>query len=178
MDIILETDRLLLRPLELSDVDDFFAMNDNPNVSKYLRIPLKSKAETEQYLQKIMNEYHKNGIGRFAVVLKQTNALIGFSGLKFRPNEENGHSSIYDLGYRFAEEHWRKGFATEAAIAWLKYGFDVMKLPVIYACAVSDNVGSNAVLKKLGFEFTNEYFVDGTPHNWYKIENLNPRIWT
>jgi ribosomal-protein-alanine N-acetyltransferase len=173
MNLILETERLILRPLELSDVDAFFAMNDNPNVTKYLRIPLKSKAETEAYIQKIINEYEKNGIGRFAVALKDTDKLIGFSGLKFRPNEENGFSEVYDLGYRFAEEHWRKGFAVEAAKAWLDYGFNTMKLPVIYACAVSDNIGSNTVLKKLGFEFTNEYTANNEPHSWYKFDKPN-----
>jgi [ribosomal protein S5]-alanine N-acetyltransferase len=175
MNLILETERLILRPLELSDVDDFFAMNDNPNVGRYLRIPLKTKTEAEAYIQKIINEYQKNGIGRFAVVLKESNKLIGFSGLKFRVNEENNHSNFYDLGYRFAEEQWRKGFATEAAIAWLNYGFNEMRLPVIFACAVSDNMGSNAVLQKLGFQFMNEYITNNQPHNWYKIELRNLR---
>lgn len=175
MKLTLETNRLLLRPLELSDADDFFVMNDNPNVSRYLRIPLKTKAEAEAYIQKIINEYQKNGIGRFAVILKENNKLIGFSGLKLRANAENGYENVYDLGYRFAEEHWQKGYATEAAFKWLEYGFDVMKLPVIHACAVKDNIGSNQVLQKLGFQFTNEYIANNEPHNWYiiKKENLN-----
>jgi RimJ/RimL family protein N-acetyltransferase len=170
MNPILETKRLILRPLELSDVDGFFKMNDNPNVSRYLRIPLKTRDEAEAYVQKIINEYKENDIGRFAVILKETNKFIGFSGLKFRSKEENSHINFYDLGYRFAEEYWRKGFATEAALAWLDYGFNVMKLPVIHACAVNDNIGSNAVLQKLGFEFTNQYLANNEPHNWYKIE--------
>lgn len=171
MNLILETERLILRPLELSDADDFFAMNDNPNVSKYLRIPLKTKTEAEEYIRKIINEYQKNNIGRFAVILKENNKLIGMSGLKFRATEENNYSNIYDLGYRIAYEYWRKGLATEAATAWLNYGFNEMKLPVIYACAVSDNTGSNTVLQKLGFEFVNEYSANNQPHSWYKFDS-------
>jgi|SRR6218665_491587 len=177
MNTVLETKRLLLRPLKLSDVDDFFAMNDNPNVTIYLRNPLKTKEETEKYIQKIRNEYNQNGIGRFAVLLKETNKLIGFSGLKFRATEENGYSNIYDLGYRFAEEYWNKGFATEAALAWLEYGFDQMRLDTIHACAVVDNVGSNKVLQKLGFQFTNEYLANKELYNWYKIEEQNLIKW-
>lgn len=173
MNLILETERLLMRPLTLSDVDDFFVMNDNPNVNVYLRNPVRTRTEAEQYLQKIINEYQKNGISRFAVFLKQTNKLIGFSGLKYRDTQENNHANFYDLGYRFAEEQWRKGFATEAALAWLDYGFNTMKLPIIYASVVTDNIGSNTVLQKLGFELTNEYIVNNAPHNWYKIENKN-----
>ncbi|QBZ98601.1 hypothetical protein GS03_02110 [Flavobacterium sangjuense] len=159
-----------MRPLELSDVDGFFAMNDNPNVNVYLRNPVRTKEEAQQYVQKIINEYQKNGISRFAVFLKKTNKLIGFSGLKYRATEENNHINFYDLGYRFAEEHWRKGFATEAAIAWLDYGFNTMKLPTIYASAISDNIGSNTVLKKLGFELTNEYLQNNIQHSWYKFD--------
>lgn len=173
MNLILETNRLLLRPLELSDAAAFFAMNNSPGVNKYLRNPIKSKEQAEQYIRKIISEYEKNKIARFAVILKESNELIGFSGLKFRPTEENGYSNIYDLGYRFAEHHWNKGYATEAAQAWLEYGFNKMKLPIIHACAVSDNIGSNAVLKKLGFQFANEYLVNNDSHNWYKIEKQN-----
>lgn len=175
MNLILETERLILRPLELSDADDFFEMNDNPNVNRYLRNPLKTEAEAEKYIRKIINEYGQNGIGRFAAVLKETNKLIGFSGLKLRATEENNYSNIYDLGYRFAEEHWKKGFATEAAMAWLDYGFNQMELQTIYACAVTENIASNTVLRKLGFEFTNEYMVNDIIHSWYKFDKQNFR---
>lgn len=173
MDFELQTERLLLRPLLLTDGDAFFAMNNNPNVNAYLRNPLKTKAETEQYIQKIINEYKKNGIGRFAVILKESQELIGFSGLKYRNTLENNHTDFYDLGYRFAEQHWRNGYATEAALAWLHHGFNTMKLLAIHACAVTDNIGSNTVLQKLGFEFTNQYLVGNIPHSWYTIKNKN-----
>lgn len=170
---IIETERLFMRPLKLSDVDSFFAMNDNPQVNLYLRNPVRTKTEAALYVQKIINEYQKNGISRFGVFLKQTDELIGFSGLKFRDSEENNHINFYDLGYRFAEEHWRKGFASEAAVAWLKYGFDTMKLTTIYATAMSDNTGSNTLLKKLGFELNNHYYHNEILHSWYKFDKQN-----
>ena len=173
MNTTLETERLLLRPLELPDTDAFLAVNSNPNVARYLRNPLKTMEESEMYIRKIISEYEQNGIGRFAAILKQTNRLIGFSGLKFRATEENGHSNFYDLGYRFAEEYWNMGLATEAALAWLEYGFKEMELPTIHACAVADNIRSNKVLVKLGFQFTNQYLANTEPHNWYKIEQQN-----
>ena len=171
MDLILETERLVMRPMKLSDAEDFLVMNDNPNVSLYLRNPIQTIAQAEEYLQKIINEYQKNKIARFAVILRETNALIGFSGLKFRDTLENNHINFYDLGYRFAEEYWHKGFATEAALAWLEYGFTTLQLETVHACAVSDNVGSNKVLQKVGFTFRNQYSVSNSLHNWYTIEN-------
>ncbi len=170
MNIIYETERLVLRPLELSDVDGFFEMNNNPNVNKFLRNPITTKVEAEKYIQKIINEYTKNGIGRYAVILKQNNKLIGFSGLKYRSQEENNHSNFHDIGYRFSEEYWKKGYATEAALFWINFGFNEMNLSKIYACAENENTTSNALLKKIGFEMTNQYFVNNLLHNWYKIE--------
>ena len=148
-------------------------MNNNPNVNIYLRNPVNTKAQAEQYIKKIIHEYQANGIARFGVILKETDKLIGFSGLKYRSNPENNYVDFYDLGYRFSEEHWHKGFATEAALAWLGYGFNTMGLSTIHACAVSDNIGSNAVLKKVGFAFTNQYLTSGAMHNWYKFEKQN-----
>lgn len=170
MSIIYETKRLVLRPLELSDVDGFFEMNNNPNVNKFLRNPITKKEEAGKYIQKIINEYTKNGIGRYAVILKETNKLIGFSGLKYRSQEENKHVNFYDIGYRFSEEFWKKGFATEAALFWVNFGFNTMNLSKIYACAENENIGSNTLLKKIGFEMTNQYYVNNLLHNWYKIE--------
>lgn len=172
MNSVLETERLLYRPLELNDVAAFFEMNNNPNVNKFLRNPITTKIEAEKYIQKIIEEYAKNGIGRYAVILKQSNKLIGFSGLKYRSQEENNHKNFYDLGYRFHEEFWNKGYATEAAQFWLNYGFNEMELPKIYACAEHENIASNNLLKKVGFELKNQYFVNNSLHNWYKIEKI------
>lgn len=167
---VLETERLLLRPLELSDVDAFFKMNNNPNVNKFLRNPITTKIEAKKYIQKIIDEYGRNGIGRYAIVLKQNNALIGFSGLKFRNQEENGFTNFYDLGYRFSEDYWHNGYAKEAAQFWLNYGFTEMKLNIIHACADDENIASNGLLKTIGFKLINQYYVNDTLHNWYKIE--------
>ncbi|MGK4568048.1 GNAT family N-acetyltransferase [Flavobacterium sp. 3HN19-14] len=167
------TERLILRPLTISDVDDFFLMNNNPNVNAYLRNPITTKAEAKQYIQKIISEYERNNIARFGVILKATNRLIGFSGLKYRNTLENNHIDFYDLGYRFSEKQWRKGFATEAALAWLDYGFNTMQLSKIHACAVRDNIASNSVLKKIGFTFMNQYSVNNELHNWYTIKKQN-----
>lgn len=170
MNPILETQRLILRPLEITDVDGFFKMNNNPNVNRFLRNPILTKEDAEKYIEKIRTEYVKNEIGRYAVILKENNELIGFSGLKFRSQEENGFSNFYDIGYRFSEEYWHKGYAKEAAQFWLNYGFSEMNLDVIHACAEDENLVSNGLLQTIGFKLTNQYYVNSILHNWYQIE--------
>lgn len=144
--IVLETKRLLLRPLTLLDAEAMFEMDSNPNVHKYLgNNPLESIDQVHHYLNSIINQYKENSIGRFAVVLKETNEVIGWSGLKFITEEENNHINFYDLGYRLKEEYWGNGYAYESAQAWLDYAFNQMDVSALYASAHIDNIGSNKI---------------------------------
>lgn len=165
----LETERLILRPLELSDVDDMFAMDSNPNVHLYLgNIPLKTKEESLGYLKNIQNQYKENGIGRFAMIKKDSNEFIGWCGLKFITEEENNHSHFYEIGYRLKEEFWEKGYAYEAAKAWYEYAFNVLKVDTLYASAHIDNKGSRRILEKIGLQLKNEYVWNNSiPCVWY-----------
>ncbi len=166
----LTTERLLLRPLISSDTKAFLDMHSGTKINRFLRNPILSLTDAENYLDKIITEHQKNGIARFAVILKENKELIGFSGLKFRTTEENGYSSFYDLGYRFAEKYWNKGYATEAAKFWISFGLHTLKLHEIHACADNKNSASNHLLEKVGFERSNQYMVNNTLHNWYKIK--------
>lgn len=172
MNLILETERLLLRPIQMDDARALFEMDSNPNVHLYLgNEPLTDIQECYGYIKSIQNQYNQNGIGRFVIVLKETKEVIGWAGLKFITEEENGHHNFYDIGYRLQQKHWRKGYALEAAIAWRDYAFTEMKIPVIYASAHADNIGSNAILQKIGLHQKNKYLYHDIPCYWYELEN-------
>ena len=169
MNLKFETERLYFRPFELSDVDDMFAMDSNPNVHLYLgNNPLKTKEESLGYLKNIQNQYKENGIGRFAMIKKGSNEFIGWCGLKFITEEENNHSHFYEIGYRLKEEFWGKGYAYEAAKAWYEYAFNVLKVDTLYASAHIDNKGSRRILEKIGLQLKNEYvWNNSVPCVWY-----------
>ncbi len=174
MDLIIETDRLLLREIRLDDAEAMFCLDSNPNVHRYLgNNPVKTIDECYHYMKSIHNQYVQNGIGRFAVVLKNTNEVIGWAGLKFITEPENGHVNFYDIGYRLQEEHWRKGYAFEAAKAWLDYAFNNMKVEKVHASAHIDNIGSNKILQKIGLKLICQYNHHDLPCNWYQLENCN-----
>lgn len=174
MNLILETERLLLRPLALSDAQAMFAMDSNPNVHKYLgNHTVNSIDEVYSYIKNIQKQYLDNGIGRFAVVIKLTNEVIGWAGIKFIREPENNHVNFYDIGYRLQEKHWRKGYALESATAWLEYGFNEMKIPIIYASAHIENLGSNTILQKIGKKQNGQFYYEDLLCNWYKLENPN-----
>ena len=172
MELLLETERLLLRPFEFSDAEVMFTLDSNPKVHLYLgNNPVTSIDQCYGYIESIRNQYNKHGIGRFIAELKDTKEVIGWAGLKLVTEEENNHVNFYDVGYRLLEEYWRKGYASEAAKAWVDYAFQVMQLPTLYAMAHIDNVGSNTIIQNLGFTQKNQYLHHDTPCYWYELNN-------
>ncbi len=172
MDLILETERLLLRPFEKSDAEALFEMDKNPEVHNYLwQKPCIDIQEVYDYIEMVQKQYLERGIGRFSTILKETNELIGWTGIKFvNDHVENGNTNFFDYGYRLNEKFWNKGYATEASLAWLDYGFNQMKIKEMNAYTHAENGASNHVLQKVGFNFMEDYpDNDGVIWKWWKI---------
>ncbi|RTY82069.1 N-acetyltransferase [Flavobacterium sp. LS1P28] len=174
MNLILETDRLILREMLFSDADALFEMDSNPKVHQYLwNKPLTDISEVHSYIELVRAQYFRNNIGRFVVVLKETNELMGWAGLKYNTEMVNNKVHFYDIGYRLNEKFWGKGYASEASFAWLDYGFNVMKIKIMEAAAHTDNIASNRILKKIGLKMTEQYLENGVSWNWYELKNPN-----
>ena len=174
MNLQLETNRLLLRPLELSDANSMFEMDKNPEVHKYLwQNPTKTIDENIKVIEMVQKQYNENNIGRFATILKESNEFIGWTGIKFvNDHIENGNTNFYDYGYRLNEKFWNKGYATEASIAWLEYGFNTMRIDVMNAYTHFENGASNHILQKVGFNFMENYpDNEGVIWKWWQMEN-------
>lgn len=174
MNIHIETERLILRPILESDVEGMFALDSDPLVHKYLgNKPIKTREESLRMIQSIQAQYKSNGIGRWAVINKQDQAFMGWTGLKLNTEEElNGFSNFYDIGYRFIKKYWGQGYATESAKPALEYGFNTMKLPCIYGITEIENQASHSVLLKLGLDFVENFHSEKEKLElrWYKIE--------
>jgi RimJ/RimL family protein N-acetyltransferase len=162
---ILETSRLILRELDSKDAKNFYDLNSNPNVIKYTgNSAFKNIEEAKEFLENY-TDYKFNGYGRWAVILKTTDKFIGWCGLKFDELENET-----DIGFRFFEEEWNKGYATESAIACIHYGFEKLKLKRIIGRAMKENVGSIKVLEKIGLEYEKNAVLAGKDAVIYKIE--------
>lgn len=155
-----------------SDDAGMFELDSNPEVHRYLgNKPLTDIAQSREIIQNIRRQYIENGIGRWAVVLKDTDEFIGWAGLKLETNI-NGHEQFYDLGYRFIQKHWGKGYGYEAAKAFVDFGFREMQLDKICACFVRSNTGSQRIMEKCGLEFVNDFiYHDGLLCAWYEMDN-------
>lgn len=169
--IFAETNRLLLREIVLTDAEAIFELDNDPEVHAFLgNNPIKTMDQAENIVNFIRLQYKENGIGRWAAVEKTSGRFIGWSGLKLIREQVNGHSGYYDLGYRLIRKYWSQGYAGEAATASLKYGFETLKLPVIYAIADIENAGSVRVLQKAGFRSANTFDYEGVPHYWFSLQ--------
>ncbi len=175
MKIHIETERLLMRDLMDEDVHGMFAMDSDAEVHKYLgNKPIATIAEAQKYIDSIKQQYIENGIGRWAVVEKESGNFIGWSGFKLIADAIGGRSHFYDLGYRFLKKYWGKGYATEAAIASLNHGFTKLDYKEICGMAEVEHTASNAILQKIGLVKRNEFTYDGMLHNFY---SLNKSEW-
>ena len=170
----IETKRLYLRPINEDDDQDFFELDSNPKVHEFLgNNPVTSIEESRGYIKSILQQYKDYGIGRLAMIKKDTGEFIGWCGLKFE-REVRKEFDYYDLGYRLKEEFWGHGYATEAAIASLNYGFNDLKLKEISAAAYARHTVSNIILKKIGLKPSGTFTFDNELCNWYTL--LNPNL--
>ena len=145
--MVLETERLILRNFEESDSMAMYALNRDSEVLKFTGdVPFSNPDEALLFIRNY-DHYATFGFGRWAVLLKNSNAFIGWCGLKL--NEEN----LVDIGFRFFKKEWGKGYATESAKAVLDYGFNILKLKEIIGRASKDNISSIRVLEKLNMTF-------------------------
>ncbi|THU40793.1 GNAT family N-acetyltransferase [Niastella caeni] len=175
MKIFLETERLILREIVPSDVDGFFELDSDPEVHRFLgSTPVQTKDQVVEAIRFIRQQYIDNGIGRWAVIDKNTNSFIGWAGLKFITELTNNHINYYDVGYRLIRKYWGKGIATEAAKASLLYAFDTLNAREVYAIADCDNAASNKILTKIGMKCIETFNHQGIKCNWYKIERNDP----
>ncbi len=169
MNTIIETERLILREFTLDDCEAVYEFNSNKELHKYTGDEiLESVERAEEIIKDIwFADYKQYGYGRWAVIYKPENKIIGFAGLKFLP--EIGET---DLGFRFLPNYWGKGIASEAALKIVEFGFKNLGLKRIIGIAMPDNIASSKVLEKSGLTFykVDEYDGDGAHCNWYKIE--------
>ena len=146
----LETRRLILRPLKISDADDTVKGISNPNVTKWLLVvsyPYKKK-DAISWIKHTQSEWKKkNKEGyHFGIELKEEGRIIGGCGL----DSVNGYSA--SIGYWLGEKYWNKGYGSEMLEALIDFAFKNIKLKRLEADVFAGNPSSGKLLEKYGFK--------------------------
>ncbi len=153
---ILETERTYLRELTVRDAASFYRLNLDEEVLRYTGdVAFESINHAKMFLENY-DQYATYGVGRWAVIHKETNDFLGWCGLKFTPK-----SNEYDIGFRFFKKYWNQGYATETAKACIEYGLHTLQLKTIVGRAMKANIASVKVLEKIGLSYERDFDFDG-----------------
>ncbi len=176
---VIETDRLLMRELELKDIGALYKIFSSEHVMEYYGMfPLEEYHQVERLVLTFKNGFDEKRSIRWGITLKETGELIGTCGF----HNMQLRNSRAEIGYEIAEEEWNKGYVTEAIKAMIEFGFGVMALNRIEALVYPDNIASNRALEKIGFKeegllreyaFFREQFQDLLMHSILKNEFIN-----
>lgn len=142
------TERLLLREWRPADREPFARMNADPKVTEFLSRPL-DRVASDELVDRIEARWASDGIGLWAVERREGRAFLGFVGLA-APLFEAAFTPCVEIGWRLDRAAWGQGYATEAARAALRFGFEVRDLAEIVSFTVPANVRSRAVMERLG----------------------------
>jgi RimJ/RimL family protein N-acetyltransferase len=144
----LRTDRLVLRRFRDDDRAPFAEMNADPRVMRHFPATL-TRLESDATVERIRANFHARGFGLWAIEVPGQAEFIGFTGL-MPPSFEAHFTPCIEVGWRLASGYWGNGFATEAARAAVRFGFEQLGLREIVSFTVPTNVRSLRVMQKLG----------------------------
>ena len=162
--VILETDRLILRAWEITDLDDFFEYASVEGVGEKAGWEHhKSKDKSLEILKMFMEEKKV-----FAIVLKENQKAIGSIGIEELGEEldkDLDNLSGRELGYVLNKDYWNKGIMTEAVSKVVDYCFNTLKLNFLMASYFNYNIASKRVLENLNFKFYKDIIIETRYNN-------------
>lgn len=150
---ILETERLVLRPLKIDDAETIFKnWTSDPEVAKFMRWNTHENVEvTKEWIKSEVDAIESDNVYNWGFVLKETGELIGSGGLIFKEDKV-----MYELGYNIMKKNWSQGLTTEAAKRIVEFGRNELRQEKMYCCHAKENPASGRVMEKAGFKYQND----------------------
>jgi RimJ/RimL family protein N-acetyltransferase len=163
---VLETARLLMRPPEGRDLDAFVEIHEDPEVLQYLSSigPSEGRIAGWRMIAMLIGHWTLRGYGHWTVIEKSTGEVVGRVGLWF----PEGWPGI-ELGWIISRSRWDRGYATEAARAAMRFGFEAAGLDHLISMIAADNVRSVRVAEKIGETLERREVIDGVDTLVYGI---------
>ncbi len=175
----LETDRLILRPMDATHLAAFAAMNANPDVMTYFAAPM-TREESAEAIARYQAGHERDGFGFMAAELRNTGEFAGIIGMQTMRDVVPGlPQPAVEIGWRLRVEYQGKGLATEGARAIVDYAFNELRLPRVVAITAVGNTPSRHVMEKLGMrvypqlEFDHPRVPAGHTHQRHVLYMLN-----
>jgi RimJ/RimL family protein N-acetyltransferase len=150
-DIVIETDRLVLRKTREGDAELQYRLLNTPAVMEHLG-GVKELHEIEAKHAKTMGWFAREGFGFMMMIEKATGELVGHCGVKRVDHPLAPNQGDHEIGWLVREDRWRLGLAGEAMRAVIDWAFGPVGAPHLVALTNEENVGSWKLMEKLGME--------------------------
>lgn len=147
----MRTGRLILRNWEERDRELFFRINSDDRVMQFFPFR-RDRAQSDAFFDRLRADVAARGYGFAAVERADDGASMGFCGLHPTAMEPVLPFGTIEIGWRLAPEFWGQGYVTEAARAWLEFGFRTLSLDEVVSFAVWNNARSTRVMERLGMQ--------------------------
>ena len=169
--MVLETERLILREMDQNDFNSLYAVLADSDIMEHYPYTF-DEGRVRNWITRNMERYSKDGFGLWAVVLKETGEMIGDCGITM----QNIHGTMLpEIGYHIRADQQRKGYATEAAAACIRFAFENFDLPAVYSYMKYTNIPSQRTAMKNSMRFVEEY---EDPDNTYtRVYVINRKEW-
>lgn len=168
--MVFETERLTLREMNQDDYRDLAEILQNPNVMYAYEHDF-TDTDVQIWLDRQRKRYKTYGFGLWAVILKNTNEIIGQAGLTMQPYKD---TEVLEIGYLLKEKFWHYGYAREAAAGCKKYAFEVLKQDKVCSVIKVDNTSSIRVAESIGMRkedtFIARYYNGDMLHYLYSVQ--------
>lgn len=161
----IETERLVLRRLTPEDFDAVRRIHSDPEVMAIYGGPFTEQG-TRDFIQRNLDRYAKDGVGFYAITLKDSGELIACGGIIMQPTDQGIEPEI---GYQVRRDQQGRGYATEMARACMKYAFEVLGTDHIISLIRPDNMPSRRVAEKNGLAVDREFLWRDQLHLVYRM---------
>jgi ribosomal-protein-alanine N-acetyltransferase len=171
--MILQTERLMLRRLEPSDLDDLYALYRDPETRRYFPDGTRTYEQTAEELAWFEHGHPRHPeLGLWATILKESGQFVGRCGLL--PWTIEGRQEV-EIAYMIAKPFWRQGLGAEVARSLVAYGFDKLDLESLIALIDPDHEASLRTARSAGLEFDFETVMDGLRTVVYRVRRSEPK---
>ena len=153
MKVILETERLFLRKMNMDDFDALYAVLADPHIMQHYPQTFDEK-RVREWIDRNMKRYEENGFGLWAVCLKETGEMIGDCGLTLQNIDGE---KLPEIGYHIRGDCQHRGYAKEAAAAVRNWAFQNTDYPAMYSYCKYTNIPSIKTAEAIGMHFDKEY---------------------
>jgi RimJ/RimL family protein N-acetyltransferase len=167
----IETERLILRPFRDDDLDAYTAMNQTPEVRRWLHFPDDvGREQAWASMATTLGQWELRNTGNWALEEKASGAFVGRAGPTL-PVRENWPG--IEIGWALHPDHWGKGYATEAGATARDWVFANHDVDAVYSCILDDNLASQAVAQRLGFTRWETRVLSGLEHMVWRLRRVD-----